>query len=94
MKKILIVCVLFICVIFTACDSPEVNEVEPIKNAHFTYEFADVQKGKELLLSNTEYHNNMTKTDLEYRRGCKNSHHYAGGVNFSNPRWMGHSGEF
>ena len=34
---------------------------------HFTYEFADVQTGTQLLMSNTEYHDNLTKADLEYK---------------------------
>ncbi len=74
MKKILIACILLVCILFTACGAPAVKENSAdTKEAAFTYEFADAKKGTELLMSNTEYYNNMTKADLEYRMQKKDA---------------------
>lgn len=68
MKKIIIALMLVFCVFVNSCsvlidEEIYVNVEEP----HFTYEFADVEKGKQLLMSNTEYHDNFSKADLEYK---------------------------
>ena len=51
MKKI-IAYLLMLCVLFTACGTPKSeNNVADSNKAHFTYEFADAQKGTQLLQS-------------------------------------------
>lgn len=70
MKKIMIAYVLMLCVLLTSCTMPASKENVIHTNtqqAHFSYEFADVSTGIQLLLSNKEYHDNFTKADLEYR---------------------------
>lgn len=64
MKKMIIICVLAFSLLLASCT---VNVNINTKQTHFSFEFADIQKGKQLLMSNTEYHNNFTKADLEYR---------------------------
>lgn len=68
MKKTIIAYMLLLCMLVTACSTPANKENHiNIEDTHFTYEFADAETGTQLLLGNTEYHENLTKTDLEYK---------------------------
>lgn len=68
MKKIMIAYILILCVFVSSCAIPANKEkITNTKQNHFSFEFADAQKGQQLLMSNTEYHNNLSKADLEYR---------------------------